>query len=132
MIGTLRRKLGFIVSFVLTLASSNAGLAADPENGRTVFAECAACHTLAEPTGEEALGPSLEGLLGATAGSRDDYRYSAAMRRSGIVWTPETLEQFIADPQGLVRGNRMAFAGISDETARADLLAYLAQELAAE
>jgi cytochrome c len=54
------------------------------------------------------------------------------MRRSGIVWTPETLEQFIADPQGLVRGNRMAFAGISDETARADLLAYLAQELAAE
>jgi cytochrome c len=119
-------------SMLLAFGFVNVAGAADLERGREVFAECAACHALAAATAEGALGPSLEGLLGATAGSRDDYRYSAAMRRSGIVWTPETLEQFIADPQGLVRGNRMAFAGISDETARADLLAYLAQELAAE
>jgi cytochrome c len=129
----MRRRLALIgVSTVFATAWSGSGFAADPERGRAVFAECAACHTLTEPTGAEALGPSLEGLLGKTAGSRDDYRYSGPLRRSGIVWTLETLEQFIADPQGLVRGNRMAFAGISDETARADLLAYLTEALAAD
>jgi cytochrome c2 len=47
------------------------------------------------------------------------------MKRSGIVWTPETLEQFIADPQAIVPGNRMPFAGIAGASDRADLIAYL-------
>ncbi len=61
------------------------------------------------------------------AGSLEDYRYSAAMKRSDVKWTSATLDTFIADPQGLIKGNRMAFAGITDPAERADLIAYLEQ-----
>jgi len=45
--------------------------------------------------------------------------------RSGIVWTPETLDKFITDPQALVPGNRMPYAGMANAGDRADLIAYL-------
>jgi hypothetical protein len=56
--------------------------------------------------------------MGRKAGSLEDYRYSAAMKRSGVTWTPATLDTFIADPQGFIKGNRMAFAGITDPADR--------------
>ena len=36
------------------------------------------------------------------------------MRRSGITWTAKTLDEFIADPQKVVVGNRMPYAGLPD------------------
>ncbi len=54
-----------------------------------------------------------------------DFRYSPAMKRSGIVWTPETLEKFITDPQAMVPGNRMPYAGMIIPGDRADLIAFL-------
>jgi cytochrome c len=48
------------------------------------------------------------------------------MRDSGIVWTWETLDRFIADPLGTVPGTFMGYAGIPDAEERAGLLAYLA------
>ena len=48
------------------------------------------------------------------------------MKRSDIVWDAVTLDKYVADPQALIPGNRMAFAGISDKTQRADLIAFLA------
>ncbi len=71
------------------------------------------------------VGPSLAGLFGRRAGSLADFRYSAAMRKSGITWTPQTLDAFIADPQKRVPANRMPYAGLTDPAARADLIAYL-------
>ena len=47
------------------------------------------------------------------------------MKRSGITWTPQTLDEFIADPQKAVPANRMPFAGMPDAADRADLIAYL-------
>ena len=47
------------------------------------------------------------------------------MRRSGITWTAQTLDEFIADPQKHVPANRMPYAGLPDAAARADLIAYL-------
>ena len=49
------------------------------------------------------------------------------MKRSDVKWTSATLDTFIADPQGFIKGNRMAFAGITDPAERADLIAYLEQ-----
>ena len=54
-----------------------------------------------------------------------DFRYSPAMKRSGIVWSPETLETFITDPQSVVPANRMPYAGMTSASDRADLIAYL-------
>lgn len=99
--------------------------AADPERGKNLFEQCAACHGLGDETDTD--GPTLKGVIGRKAGSLEDYRYSAAMKRSDITWTPMTLDAYIADPQGYIKGNRMAFAGISDPAEHADLIAYLEQ-----
>jgi len=95
----------------------------DVARGEQRFKECAACHTV-EP-GVNNVGPSLAGLFGRQAGSAPDFRYSPAMRRSGITWTPQELDTFIADPQKRVPANRMPYAGLTDAAARADLIAYL-------
>jgi cytochrome c len=47
------------------------------------------------------------------------------MKKSGITWSAQTLDMFIADPQKEVPGNRMPFAGMPDTGDRADLIAYL-------
>jgi cytochrome c len=95
----------------------------DAARGEVRFQDCAACHKL--EAGVNNIGPSLHGIFSRKAGELADFRYSPAMKRSGIVWTPETLDQFITDPQAMVSGNRMPFAGIASTSDRADLVAYL-------
>src|SRR3954470_8956101 len=97
----------------------------DPARGEKRFEDCASCHSIA--AGENGVGPSLHGIINRKAASLEDFRYSPAMRNSGLTWTPETIETFIADPQKLVPANRMAYAGLTDAADRADLIAYLQQ-----
>jgi cytochrome c2 len=97
---------------------------ADVEKGKALFEQCAACHSL-DGTGDYD-GPTLKGVIGRKAGSLEDYRYSAAMKRSEVVWDAATVDKYVADPQAFIPGNRMAFAGISDKTQREDLIAFLA------
>ena len=47
------------------------------------------------------------------------------MKHSGITWTAKILDEFIADPQKVVVGNRMPYAALPDAGDRADLIAYL-------
>jgi cytochrome c len=95
----------------------------DAARGEARFQDCAACHKL--EAGANNVGPSLHGIFTRKAGEIADFRYSPAIKRSGIVWTPETLEKFITDPQALVPGNRMPYAGMANASDRADLVAYL-------
>jgi hypothetical protein len=73
----------------------------------------------------DGVGPSLHDVFGRKAGGLDDYRYSLAMKRSGITWTSQTLETFVRDPQKAVPNNRMPFAGMPDAADRGDLIAHL-------
>ena|SRR5215468_7323807 len=98
--------------------------AADPEKGKAVFEQCAACHSLGDPGDYD--GPTLKGVIGRKAGSLEEYRYSAAMKRSEVVWDASSLDKYLEDPQAFIPGNRMAFAGLSDKAQRDDLIAYLA------
>jgi cytochrome c len=111
-------------ALLVSVASSARGAAGDGDvqNGKVVFDQCASCHTV---DGGESDGPTLLGVFGRKAGGLDGYRYSAAMTRSTIVWDDTTLDAFITDPQASIPGNKMAFAGIDDKAARADLIAYL-------
>ena len=95
----------------------------DPVRGEARFQDCAACHKL--EAGVNELGPSLHGIFTRKAGELADFRFSPAMKRSGINWTPETLDKYIADPQALIPANRMPYAGMADAGDRADLVAYL-------
>ena len=113
-----------VLAGALMLAgTAGAAQAADAARGEKKFEECAACHKLER--GEDGLGPSLYGMFGRRAATLTDFRYSPALKRSGITWTPQTLDTFLADPQAAVPANRMPYAGLSDATERADLISYL-------
>jgi cytochrome c len=112
-------------AFAFVLVATVAHAAGDARRGEQKFIDCGACHSL--KPGVTIVGPSLAGLFGRKAGSLTDFRYSPAMRRSGITWTAHTLDTFIADPQKDVPANRMPYAGMTDAGERADLIAYLEQ-----
>jgi cytochrome c len=107
----------------MTLLPGVARADGDAARGETKFQDCAACHKL--EAGANNVGPSLHGVFTRKAGELADFRYSPAIKRSGITWTPETLDTFITDPQAVVPGNRMPYAGMASASDRGDLIAYL-------
>ena len=113
----------FVAAAAILVASTSARADGDAARGEQRFGECAACHSLAAGTNNT--GPSLAGVFGRKAGSIGDFRYSPAMKRSNITWTPQAMDEFIADPQKVVPANRMPYSGLPDAAARADLIAYL-------
>ena len=115
---------GVLALFALMCVS--APLLADRDAGRDVFmsAGCVACHSFGCNRG----GPKLDGLLGRRAGSVADFEYySEEMKASGVTWTEETLDAYLADPATFMPGNGMASAAgkIDDETQRHDLIDFL-------
>jgi cytochrome c2 len=116
-----RRGFGPITALLLSTAAAHAD--GDPGRGEQRFVDCAACH--APQPGVANVGPSLQGVFGRKAGTLADFRYSPALKRSSITWTPETLDIFLADPQKAVPNNRMPYAGMPDAADRADLIAFL-------
>lgn len=113
--------ISFSFAFAITVVAAPAR-AADVEHGKKVFEACAACHS----DKPDALGPSLVGVVGRKAGSRDDFRYSNAMMHAGFTWDAANLRQYLTDPQAKVKGNRMPFSGLSDPKDADDVIAYLA------
>ncbi len=47
------------------------------------------------------------------------------MKAKGGTWTDQDLNQFIANPKAFVPGTAMGFAGITKDSERADVIAYL-------
>jgi len=117
---TLRETAALMITL---LAAGTARADGDAARGEAKFGDCAACHKL--EAGANNVGPSLHAIFTRKAGEIADFRYSPAMKRSGISWTPETLDKFISDPQSMVPANRMPYAGMASAADRADLIAYL-------
>jgi cytochrome c len=104
-------------------ATSATPLHGDPAHGAAIYERCLACHALAY----DRTGPRHCGLFGRRAGGVQGFPYSAAMRRSSIVWNDMTLDRFLANPLQAVPGTAMGYAGVADGRERADLLAYIKQ-----
>jgi cytochrome c len=98
--------------------------AADFARGEVLGFACAACHRFRAEEGT-LIGPHLQGVFGRPAASVPDFAYSPALRASGLVWTPRSLEAWLANPAGFVEGTTMAFTGYRSAEDRRDLIAYL-------
>ncbi|MFW7267854.1 c-type cytochrome [Gluconacetobacter sp. Hr-1-5] len=117
-------RLGRItVAIILTAAPVTGAISAERNMEKPAFASCTACHDLHGDTDKP--GPDLRHLDGRQAGSLAGYRFSSAMRHSGITWNRKTLTDFLTDPQSLVPGNKMPFSGVSSEQERREIVEYL-------
>ncbi len=119
--------VGLIFGLLLGMQTANAQGDKDTENGAKLFVVCQSCHTIS-PTAKSLFGPSLHGLFGRQAGTVAGYQYSQAMREAGekgLVWTDETLSEFLAHPKTTVPGTMMALEGFAGEKDRHDLINYL-------
>ena len=123
MSGATTKTAALIAAATLVAAAGAAQAQGDAARGEKLFEQCHACHSIERGANE--VGPTLFGMFDRKAGELDDFRYSPALKRSGITWTAQTLDEFVADPQKKVPGNRMPYAGMSDARERADLIAYL-------
>jgi cytochrome c len=115
------------VAALLALLLMGFAAAAQPA-GERVFQKCFACHSVV--AGETDLpGPTLAGVVGRPAAAQPGFDYSDAMRRAaeaGLVWTPEALDRFLADPFAALRGTTMGFVGLRDAAERRAVIEYLA------
>lgn len=99
--------------------------AQDAAAGKKVFNRCQACHTVNEG-GKNKAGPNLWGIFGSTAAERPTgYKYSPALKDSGIVWDEATMSAFLENPRKAVPKTRMAFPGLKKAEQRDDVIAYL-------
>jgi cytochrome c len=95
--------------------------AGDAVRGEQLYvSRCGACHSL----DENRAGPAHRGVFGRKAGAASGYDYSPALKASGVVWNERTLDRWLANPEKLVRGQKMGFS-VPDRKDRADVIAYL-------
>ena len=105
--------------------------AVDPElvaAGEAAFRECKTCHMVGEDA-KNRVGPHLNDVIGRTAGTIDGFRYSGPMQEAGeegLVWTAETIHDFLMEPRDYIEGTKMSFRGFSDEADIAAVTAYIA------
>lgn len=125
--------LSGLLAVILFTTFSVAFTPGDPVRGEKVFRKCKACHSV-EAGRTKPTGPNLLGLFGRQAGTAD-YRFSTSMieaGEAGLVWTPELVDAYIADPKAFLKEtlgatrvrNKMVFK-LKDEDERADVIAYL-------
>lgn len=91
------------------------------------IASCMTCHSF-DQGGRQLSGPNLDGILGKQAASQPGYNYSDALKRSGIVWTEEKMDAFIAAPAKVVPGTKMSYAGEADPAKRKTMIEYMKGE----
>ena len=114
---------------VATLGLGNLAFAGEAEvaAGEKVFKKCKACHAVGEGA-KNKVGPQLNDLFGRVPGSIEGYKYSKAMAafgEDGKVWDEEILTTYLAAPKKVVKGTKMAFAGLKKPDDIANILEYL-------
>jgi cytochrome c len=85
---------------------------------------CGSCHSFTEG-GKAGIGPNLYGVVGAPHGHSEGFNYSTALKSKPGSWTYDELNEWLHKPGAFAPGTRMAFAGISNDQDRANVIDYL-------
>jgi cytochrome c len=118
--------LRVLMATAVLCAAAAPAMAADPAAGEKAFSVCKACHKVGEGA-KNGVGPVLNGVVGRAAGAVEGYKYSDAMKNSGLTWDEANLTEYIKNPKTKIAGNKMIFPGVKDDAKIADIIAYLAQ-----
>ena len=98
---------------------------ADPARGQALTKKiCIACHNFNEG-GANKVGPLLYGVVGRQQASYAGYTYSAALKGHHGDWSYDELNKWLYKPSAYAPGTKMAYAGISNDQTRADVIDYL-------
>ena len=92
--------------------------------------KCRFCHSI-KKNDRDRMAPNLHRILGKPAAVSENFSYSSAMiemRNNGLIWTPETINAFISNPEGYIPGNRMKMEGIKDPQTRELIINYIERE----
>lgn len=115
-----------IAGAILALIPCLANAAGDPARGQMLYqSKCTTCHSI----DYNGVGPAHKGLFGRKAGSLADYNYSPALQSSNVIWSEQTLEKWLTNPEKFIPGQKMGFT-VPAAKDRADLIAYLKRETA--
>ena len=98
--------------------------AADVAAGEKIHQRCLQCHDF-EKGGPNKIGPNLYGVVGGKHAHKEDYAYSGAMKAVAGMWGYDELDAFLANPRGAVPGTKMTFAGLSKQSDRINLIAWM-------
>jgi cytochrome c len=116
----------FAAALGMTAMAGSALAEGDAAAGEKVFKKCKACHSM--EAGKNKVGPSLAGIVGATPGTVEGFKYSDAMVEfgaGGAVWDEATLDAFLKKPKDVIKKTKMSFAGLKKDEDRADVIAYM-------
>ena len=108
---------------VMALASTSAIATSDVKKGKKVFNKCKACHAI--KAGKKRVGPTMFGIVGRDAGTLKGFKFSKAMKASGITWDDANLNEYLKKPGEFVPKTKMSFAGLNEDADRANVIAYL-------
>jgi len=97
-------------------------LDAERAAGQKLFRErCAVCHA----SQRQAFGPKLSGVVGRPAASASGFPYTDALRKSGLIWTEDSLNRWIADPAAMIPRTAMPHVSLGDPAERIYIIEYL-------
>ena len=118
----------FVLAALLATAAAHANdIKGDAARGKELFmaSSCPTCHAVTKDDNSKVC-PNLVGVVGRKAGTTKSLLGpSENMKKYGVIWSAETLNEFLANPSAKVPGTAMAGI-LEDPQERADVIAYLA------
>jgi len=118
----------FVLAALLVTPAAYAGDGkGNAASGKELFvaSACSTCHGVTRE-GDSTIGPNLVGVVGRKAGTTKSLLGpSENLKKYGVIWNTETLDEFLTNPSAKVPGTAM-IGMLVDPQQRADVIAYLA------
>ncbi len=97
----------------------------DAAAGKIAFdKKCLTCHTPDKGAANK-VGPNLFGIAGSKKAHLANFAYSSNMQAKGGEWDDAAMNEFLWKPAAFIKQTKMAFAGLSNDKERADVIAFL-------
>jgi cytochrome c len=120
-------RLLVLTALLATSAAYADGIKGDAARGKELFMTntCPTCHSVIKDD-ELKVGPNLVGVVGRKAGTTKSLMGpSEGLKKYGVIWSVETLNEFLTNPNAKVPGTAM-IGILPDPQQRADVIAFLA------